>query len=137
LLYETLYYIIVQRGGVILKKKIVNQTLIDRMNQLNDEGHATLDEIEEAIGISKGSLSKYMNGIHLPNSEVVRKLAKYWKVSADYLLGSSDDRSLYMTDGEDIPNSYVDVVRETMNAGITAEELKEMVETIKRIKGVK
>jgi transcriptional regulator with XRE-family HTH domain len=118
-----------------MKQKIVNQVLVERMNLLKNENNVPLDEIEEVIGISKGSMSKYMSGIHLPNSDVVRKLAQYWGVSADYLLGSSDDRSLYISGGVTIPNSYLDIIKEAIACGVTAEELREVFETVKKFKG--
>jgi transcriptional regulator with XRE-family HTH domain len=120
-----------------MKEKIVNQVLCDRMIQLQKEKGPSLETIEESINVSKGSMSKYMNGIHLPNSEVVRKLAKFWEVSTDYLLGLSDDRSTYSVELDAIPSSYLDVVRNATVNGITAEELNDMVETIIRIKGRK
>jgi transcriptional regulator with XRE-family HTH domain len=120
-----------------MKKKIINEILIERMNQLKNEGNVPLDEIEKAIGISKGSLSKYMSGTHLPNSEVVRKLSTYWHVSADYLLGSSPDKSIYSDDGKCIPNTYLDVVNDAIKCGITAEELREVYETAKKFKGIR
>jgi transcriptional regulator with XRE-family HTH domain len=120
-----------------MKEKIINQVLCDRMIQLQKEKGVSLETIEEAINTSKGSMSKYMNGIHLPNSDVVKKLAKFWGVSADYLLGLSNDRSTYSAKPDTIPSSYLEVIRNAMAKGVSAEELKDMVETIVKIKGRK
>jgi transcriptional regulator with XRE-family HTH domain len=88
-----------------MKRKIINEKLIERMKELYDERGEPLNVIESAVGISTGSLSKYMSGIHLPNSEVVKRLARYWNVSADYLLGTGDNKTIYTN--TTLPKKYV------------------------------
>jgi transcriptional regulator with XRE-family HTH domain len=118
----------------IVKQKIINEVLIERLNLLKEEKGFALDVIEEAVGISKGSMSKYMSGIHLPNSEVIRKLSIYWNVSSDYLLGSSNDRGTGMSDGKSIPNGYVSIIKEAIEAGITEDEFRGLLEMAKKFK---
>ena len=45
------------------------------------------------MGVSVGSLSKYANGIDIPNGLALKKIAEYYNVSADYLLGLSSGSS--------------------------------------------
>jgi transcriptional regulator with XRE-family HTH domain len=118
-----------------VKRKIVNELLIERLNAIKNEKGCPLDVIEDSIGISKGSLSKYMSGTHLPNSEVIRKLAEYWNVTADYLLGSSDQRTPGVSDGSSIPKGYLKIITESIETGITEDEFREMFEMVKKLKG--
>jgi len=118
-----------------MKRKIVNQAFIERCNKLKDEKGFTLAAIESEIGVSKGSLSKYMNGIHLPNSDVVRKLADYWDVSSDYLLGSSPERRNELSNGKTIPIGYVKVIKEAIAAGISEDEFRGLLEMAIKLKG--
>lgn len=46
-----------------------------------------LQDIANEIGISRASLGYYENGDRKPDIEVLLKLAKYYHVSCDYLLG--------------------------------------------------
>lgn len=118
-----------------MKRKIINEVFIERCNLLKEK-NVPLDVIESEIGVSKGSLSKYLNGIHLPNSEVVRKLAKYWNVSSDYLLGSSDSRNIGFSDGNMIPNGFLKIVQEAISLGISEDEFREIFEMAKKFKNL-
>lgn len=115
-----------------MKRRIVNEKLIERLKLLHAKSNKTFDEVEVETGISKGSLSKYMNGLHLPNSDVIRRLTNYWDVSADYLLGTSDIKERVRK--ELIPTGYLLVCQKAMNQGITEEEFKEMFEMMIKFK---
>lgn len=119
-----------------MKQKLINDLLIERLKEMKEEKGAPLDEIEAQIGISKGSLSKYINGIHLPNSEVIRKLASYWGVSSDYLLGVSDERNPKLVNADrEISQGYLDLIHDAMKSGISESELKGLIEMAKKLKG--
>lgn len=119
-----------------MKKKIVNEIFIERCNSLKNEKGFSLDAIEKDIGVSKGMMSKYMSGDHLPNSEVIRKLSGYWGVSADYLLGSSDDRNNNTVDSNSIPAGYANIIKDAIKEGITEDEFRELFEMAKKFKNL-
>lgn len=56
-------------------------------------GEKSLQEISEAIGISRVSLGYYETGNRKPDIEILYKIAKFYGVSADYLIGISDVRT--------------------------------------------
>ena len=114
-----------------MKRKIINQIFIERCNKLKDEKGFSLEAIEKEVGISTGMMSKYMNGIHLPNSEVVRKLSLYWGVSSDYLLGSSSYRN------NEIPIEFTKIIREAIEVGISEDEFRELLEMAIKFKSHK
>jgi transcriptional regulator with XRE-family HTH domain len=118
-----------------MKEKIVNEKFIERCNLLKDEKGVSLENIESQIGISKGMMSKYMNGIHLPNSEVIKNLSKFFETTSDYLLGTSDNRKGYNISL--IQSEYIDIINDAINNNIKAEELKELLEVAKKIKSSK
>jgi len=51
------------------------------------ELNKTQDELAEAIGMSKGSVSSYINGTQLPPSSCLPALANFLGLSIDYLFG--------------------------------------------------
>lgn len=48
-------------------------------------------EAAKAIGVTKSSLSLYENGDNVPDARTIRKMAEVYGVSADYLLGLSEE----------------------------------------------
>jgi transcriptional regulator with XRE-family HTH domain len=51
----------------------------------------TMEEVAKSIGINRSDISRYENELTKPNAEVVVKLAKYYGVTTDYLLGVSNE----------------------------------------------
>lgn len=61
-----------------------------RLNLLLQENGISKYQLAKDSGISKSVLSDYCNGKVQPTAEVIVIIAKYFDVSADYLLGLSD-----------------------------------------------
>jgi HTH-type transcriptional regulator, competence development regulator len=57
----------------------------------NLRGKTTQEEVAGRIGISRARYSHYENGRSEPDTETLNKLADYYDVSVDYLLGRTDD----------------------------------------------
>lgn len=64
-----------------------------RIVSLREEKGETQQELANAIGITRQSLSRYEIAARTVNAEVLGALARHFDVSADYLLGLSDVRS--------------------------------------------
>lgn len=61
-----------------------------RLKQLIKENGKDVKTMAKEIGIASGSLSKYQNGEAEAGCNATRKIAEYFGVSSDYLLGLSD-----------------------------------------------
>ena len=59
-------------------------------------GNISQDKCAEALGISRGALSFYENGERKPDAEIIFKMSAYFNVSADYLLGISNNKTIDM-----------------------------------------
>ena len=57
--------------------------------QLRQEKHLSQAELGRIIYVSGGTISNYENGVHYPDVEKLFKLADFFEVSIDYLLGRS------------------------------------------------
>lgn len=57
-------------------------------------GNQTQDACARALGISRGALSFYENGERKPDAETLYRMCRLFSVSADYLLGLSDVKSV-------------------------------------------
>ena len=61
-----------------------------RLKSLRAEKNVTLIQLSNYTNISKSALSNYELGLQIPSAQVIIILAKYFNVSADYLLGLKD-----------------------------------------------
>jgi len=73
-------------------KNKVTSLFADRLQDLIAESGKTISELSssEGIGISSGSLSKYQNDAAEPGITALVKIADYFGVSFDYLLGKTN-----------------------------------------------
>ena len=62
----------------------------ERLKELRKDKKMTLIVLMQATGIDKTSLSRCERGERLPNLDEIVILAKFFKVSADYLCGLED-----------------------------------------------
>lgn len=60
---------------------------VSRLTELINVCGKMQTEISKDLGISKQKLSKWKTGYNEPDLDEIIKLAKYFNVSADYLLG--------------------------------------------------
>ena len=60
----------------------------ERLKELRDE--KTLQEVADGVGITRVAMGYYEKGERKPDVEILFKIADYYKVSADYLIGLSD-----------------------------------------------
>ena len=67
--------------GTILKKLRLSKSL-------------TQQELGSKVGLSKAVVSKYENGLGFPTFDVLIKIAKYFGVTTDFLLGVERDKVL-------------------------------------------
>jgi len=70
-------------------------TINEKIFKLIEEKGITPYRLAKDIGVSMGHIGDWKSGRSSPTSERVVKLAKYFEVSADYLLGLTDDPTQY------------------------------------------
>ncbi|WP_289132832.1 helix-turn-helix transcriptional regulator [uncultured Bacteroides sp.] len=63
----------------------------DRLQALKMERSLLQKDIAQAAEISLRTYQRYESGERLPDTDVLSKLADFFNVSTDYLLGRSDD----------------------------------------------
>ena len=82
----------------------------DRLIKLRKELNLTQEELAQKIGYTRTAISAWEIGRNEPSNADTIKLAKYFGVSTDYLLGKSDNRN------SDIPVSKIPILG-TVKAG--------------------
>ncbi|MCH5153212.1 MAG: helix-turn-helix transcriptional regulator [Clostridiales bacterium] len=61
------------------------------LRELRTDKKLTQPQLAEAIGVSKSMISVWETGLSEPTASNIIKLAKYFEVSTDYLLGLKVD----------------------------------------------
>ena len=114
-----------------------------RLNRLLIENDITLQKLADATNTTKVSISRYKNGHRIPDIKILRKLAKYFGVSADWLIGLSDVRrpSWYDKLPDQLQNfidkegiDYIESVQFAHQKGIPPEDIKTIIETFEELK---
>ena len=59
----------------------------DRIKSLRQEKGVGQNKMAEDLEVSNASISYWETGKQIPSAEVIYKMAKYFNVSADYILG--------------------------------------------------
>lgn len=65
--------------------------LPQRLIQLRKAKGLSQYQLADALGYSRGQVANYEQGSRRPDPEVLRKLADYFDVSVDYLIGRTND----------------------------------------------
>ncbi len=64
------------------------------LKQLREERHLSQKDISDFLGITRQAVASYELGKREPDYEILRKLADYFGVSVDYLLGRANCRDV-------------------------------------------
>ena len=80
--------IYVKKYGKVKEKR--NLFSMNRIKDLREDRDLRQLDVAQAVGIDQRSLSNYETGKTNPDSEIVIRLAKFFGVTCDYLLGASD-----------------------------------------------
>ncbi len=62
----------------------------EKLRELRKEKGVTQKVVADAIGVTKNAYANYEQGIREPSNQILVALCRYYKVSADYLLGLED-----------------------------------------------
>lgn len=94
-------------------------TIGERIRQLRIEKELTQTQLSDIFHIAKSTLSQYENNIRTPNDDIKIKLANYFNVSVDYLLGKTNVRNyeskentvaLHTDDYDELPQEAKDEI---------------------------
>lgn len=63
----------------------------DRLKKLREKYNLSQYELARRLGMSRATYSGYELGIREPDHETLKKLARFFDVSVDFLVGNTDD----------------------------------------------
>ena len=59
----------------------------EKLKELRDEKNLSQRTLAKELGFSQAAIARWENSLQTPNIDVAIIIAKYFKVSTDYLLG--------------------------------------------------
>lgn len=68
---------------------------LQHLKDLREDMDVKQRTIAEYLGISQNTYSQYENGVISISPEMLIKIADYFNVSVDYLLGRTNNKKLY------------------------------------------
>lgn len=68
-----------------------------RLKELRKVNNLTLEQLGKNIGSTKATMSNFETGQKKPSLDMVIKIADYFQVSIDYLVGRTDDPTFHRT----------------------------------------
>lgn len=84
----------------------------ETLKTLRKSRNLTQQELGGMVGLSKAVVSKYENGMGYPSFDILVRIARFFGVSTDYLLGVSNGKIL---DVSDLTNSQIMALRQLIS----------------------
>lgn len=114
--------------------------MYNRFNELLKEHNVTAYQVGKATGISTSTLSEWKNGKYTPKMDKVQKIADYFNVSVDYLLGNEKTSPVDLTEDEEL-NIYLEELKNRkemrmlfkLASGATKEDVEKAVAIIEAL----
>lgn len=113
-----------------------------RLKALREEKELKQEDVAKAIGVTPEAIGNYENGKREPKGEILTKLADYFQVSTDYLLGRKTKAQNTVIPGlapeqqalwnEITKRPELQLLHRTVKP-LTAEQIKALVEMIQKI----
>ena len=125
------------------------KTFGERLKELRSEYKITLEKLAEILNTTKATLSHYENNHRTPKVDFATKVANYFNVDTDYILGESDTRrakniqNTYPTklfkdnlpqDLQEAGFEYIELFEHAKKSGLTHEDIKAALEFAEKMK---
>lgn len=106
--------------------------LRDKIKELRNNKNITQNQLANAIGISKYAIAKYETGEREPSLDIVVKIANYFNVSTDYLLGNSEIENIdkYINNFKEYQEPIIKIIE---NVCSIADKKTKKIESVKVI----
>ncbi len=60
--------------------------LHNRLKELRNENGLTLKQVSSSLGLTLSAYANYEHGIREPSVDTIKRICRFYKISADYLL---------------------------------------------------
>lgn len=99
----------------------------ERLKALRLEANLTQSDVAREFGISQQAYAKWENAKANPTQAVISKLANFYNVSVDYLLGNSDYKN-----SDEIDLSTFEILYRKTSKNLSEEDKKILEEDLRK-----
>jgi len=71
--------------------------MAERIKQLREERGLTRQQMADALNLSLTAIAGYEQGYRVPRLEYLQDIAKFFKVSIDYIIGTTEEKGSEVT----------------------------------------
>lgn len=96
----------------------------DRLKYLRSTEALTQRDLANKLGITSGAVGMYESGKRFPDNSILNKIADYFHVSTDYLLGRTDDPTPIRDVDQDLHDEHD--YNEELDAFLKDDEMSSM-----------
>ncbi len=109
---------------------------MENLRKTRKERNLTMKEVGIAIGVGESTISQYETGKRQPDQQNLLKLADYFGVTVDYLLGRETDTERDEKPQLHIPDKYKDVLVAFEGGAddLTQEDVDKVIEYIELLR---
>jgi len=103
-----------------------------RVKYLRESENIKREEFADKLRITYSALSKYETGERFPSPDIINKIADFFNVTTDYLLGRTDNPKITILENGKIPEELKNIDIEMIallngEKGLTKEELEKLL----------
>lgn len=77
-----------------------NEVFGKRVKELREKGKISMEQLAKQLGVTKSRVNMWENNGTVPRGDILIKLANYFGVTTDYLLGNNDESAISLTDAK-------------------------------------
>jgi transcriptional regulator with XRE-family HTH domain len=108
------------------------------LKRLRENKELKQEELAKIFNVERSTLGKWENDSSKPDYSKLNKIADYFNVTTDYLLGRTDDPNTVIIDNENLPHALkdldaIEVVKGAFDKGFSKEDIKEMLEFMEKM----
>jgi transcriptional regulator with XRE-family HTH domain len=105
-----------------------------RLRDLRKEKKVSQEEVAAETCITRGAYNTYELGIREPSHETTIKLAQYFDVSLNYLMGITDTRERFKPEEQPLDEVYLHFARQAQEAGLQKPDMDYIMGLYQRAK---
>ena len=105
-----------------------------RLKLLRQEKRLSQIELSKAILVGNKTISDYERGVSNPDFETLQKIASFFNVSTDYLLGKTDDRLPTPTSSPKDQLQGIKLALYNQTEELTEEQMEDVLKFVEFIK---
>lgn len=102
----------------------------ERLKTLRSVKKITQEELAKEISVTKGAVAMWETEKRMPDLDMIKKIANYFEVSLDWLVGNSD----IMQNTNELNDVYFSFAKQAQDDGILPEDIELAIAMIQKLK---